>query len=91
METYKNCQSCGMPFKRDPEKGGTNVDGSKNTKYCSRCYVSGNFTNPQINTAAQMQVFVKDKIKSMGFPGFIAGFMVKGIPSLERWKNKKVV
>jgi len=38
-----------------------------------------------------MQVFVKDKIKSMGFPGFIAGFMVKGIPSLERWKNKKVV
>lgn len=88
MDTYKNCQSCGMPMKRDPEKGGTNVDGSKNLKYCSKCYVSGNFTNPQINSAAQMQVFVKDKLKSMGFPGFIAGMFVKGIPKLERWKNK---
>jgi len=86
--TYKNCQSCGMPLKRDPGKGGTNVDGSKNTKYCSKCFVSGNFTNSQINSAEKMQAFVKDKLKSMGFPGFIAGMFVKGIPKLERWHHK---
>ena len=36
MDTiYKNCQSCGMPMKRDPQRGGTNADGSKSTMYCS--------------------------------------------------------
>jgi hypothetical protein len=28
-ETNKNCQSCGMPLKRDLKGGGTNADGSK--------------------------------------------------------------
>ena len=84
--TYKNCQSCGMPFKRDPEHGGTNADGSKSNMYCSKCFTLGQFNNPEINTASKMQAFVKEKLKSIGFPGFIAGFFVKGIPSLERWK-----
>lgn len=26
---YKNCQSCGMPMKKDPQSGGTHADGSK--------------------------------------------------------------
>jgi hypothetical protein len=34
-----------------------------------------------------MQFFVKDKLKLMGFPGFVAGFFLKGMPKLERWKN----
>ena len=28
---YKNCQSCGMPLRRDEKGGGTNADGSKST------------------------------------------------------------
>ena len=76
-----------MPFKRDPEKGGTNADGTKSHMYCSYCYTSGNFNNPEINTAQKMQGFVKEKLKSIGFPGFIAGLFVKRIPSLERWKR----
>ena len=87
MNTYKNCQSCGMPLKKDPEGGGTEIDGTKSLKYCSKCYTSGQFNNPEINTAHKMQIFVKNKLKSIGFPGFIAGFFVKGIPSLERWKT----
>lgn len=86
-KTYKNCQSCGMPMKKDEMGGGTNADGSKNAMYCSRCYVNGEFMNPEIDTAEKMQVFVKDKIKSIGFPGFMAGMFTKGIPKLERWKN----
>ncbi len=84
---YKNCQSCSMPLKKDPKGGGSNADGSNSQMYCSYCYENGNFKQPDI-TAEQMQVFVKGKMKEMGFPGFLAGFFAKGIPRLERWKNK---
>lgn len=83
---YKNCQSCGMPMKRDEKGGGTNVDGSKSTMYCSRCYADGKFTKPSM-TVTEMQALVKDKIKEFGFPGFIAGFFTKKIPKLERWNK----
>lgn len=83
---YKNCQSCGMPLKRDEKMGGTNADGSKSMKYCSHCYENGRFTLPDF-TVEQMQELVKGKLKEMGFPGFIAGFFTKGIPKLERWKT----
>lgn len=33
-----------------------------------------------------MQIFVKEKMKEMGFPDFLAGFFTKGIPNLKRWK-----
>jgi hypothetical protein len=85
-QTYKNCQSCGMPMKRDPEGGGTNADGSRSGKYCSKCYANGNFKNPNI-TAEEMQALVKGKLKEIGFPGFIAGWFSKSVPRLERWKK----
>jgi hypothetical protein len=84
--TYKNCQSCGMPIKKDEQGGGSNADGSKSTMYCSKCYEGGKFTRPDM-TATEMQAFVKDKLKEFGFPGFLAGLFTKGIPKLERWKN----
>jgi len=86
QNTYKNCQSCGMPLKRDEKGGGTNADGSKSAMYCSRCYENGKFTSPDF-TVDQMKELVKGKLKEMGFPGFIAGFFTKGIPKLERWKT----
>lgn len=85
-KTYDNCQSCGMPLKRDINGGGTNADGSKSAKYCSHCYDSGSFTLPDI-TLDQMQDLVKSKLKGKGFPGFLAGFFTKGIPKLERWNS----
>jgi NAD-dependent SIR2 family protein deacetylase len=85
--TYKNCQSCGMPMKRDEKGGGTNADGSKSTMYCSRCYENGKFVRPDI-TVTEMQAIVKDKIKEFGFPGFLAGLFTKNIPKLERWSGK---
>ncbi len=85
-KVYKNCQSCGMPLKKDPKGGGTNKDGSTSTMYCSHCYEKGEFLQPDIS-AQQMQDFVKGKLKEMGFPGFLAGFFAKGIPKLERWRK----
>ena len=86
-KVYKNCQSCGMPLKKDEQGGGTNVDGSRSKVYCSKCYEKGVFQNPEIDTAEKMQDFVKGKLKTMGFPGFIAGLFTKGIPRLERWNK----
>jgi hypothetical protein len=82
---YKNCQSCGMPMKKSPNGGGTNADGSISAKYCAYCYENGAFINPDWS-AQQMQAFVKDKLKEMGLPGFLAGWYSKGIPKLERWR-----
>ena len=87
MNAFRNCQSCGMPLKKDPKGGGLNADGSKSLKYCSLCYTDGAFHNPEIDSAQKMQAFVKEKLKEIGFPGFIAGIFTLGIPKLERWKK----
>lgn len=76
-----------MPLKKDPKQGGTNEDGTKSIKFCSYCYEDGQFTQPSF-TVNDMQAFVKNKMKEMGFPGFLAGFFTKGIPKLERWRNQ---
>jgi len=85
---YKNCQSCGMPMKRDPKGGGTNADGSKSAMYCSYCYKRGAFTLPNM-TMEEMKALAKGKLKEMGFPGFLAGFFTSNIPKLARWKAAK--
>jgi len=74
-----------MPMKKDTAGGGTNADGSLNKEYCSHCYQKGNFTKPEI-TVVEMQTLVKNKMKEMGFPGFLAVFFTKAIPKLNRWK-----
>lgn len=86
-QAYKNCQSCGMPLKKSPNGGGSNADQSISTKYCAYCYENGKFKQADW-TATQMQEFATGKLKEMGFPGFIARLFTKGIPKLERWKNK---
>ena len=85
-QIYKNCQSCGMPLKKDEKGGGTNADGSKSKMYCSHCYENGKFAMPDI-TVDQMKEIVKGKLKEFGIPGFLTGFFTKGIPKLERWKT----
>ncbi|MCE3226807.1 MAG: hypothetical protein K0S32_1358 [Bacteroidetes bacterium] len=76
-----------MPLKKDPKGGSTNNDGTKNNMYCSYCYDKGRFLQPDC-TVEQMQEFVREKIKEMPFLKLFAGMFVKGIPKLERWKNK---
>ena len=85
--TYKTCQSCAMPLQQDPQKGGTEADGTKSPMYCSYCYQGGKFTD-DFKTAAEMQKFCKQKLVEMKFPKIIAWFFTRGIPKLERWKTK---
>lgn len=88
LKVYKNCQSCGMPLSKDPNGGGTNSDRSKSTMYCSFCYQYGYFSRPNM-TAQEMQELVKSKLIEMKLPKFLANWFCKGIPNLERWKNKQ--
>lgn len=66
--SYKNCQSCGMPLKRDEQGGGTEADGSKSAMYCSHCYQNGRFVLPDI-TVEQTQVRVREnqRVRPAGF------------------------
>ena len=82
----KFCQSCGMPMKLDPEKGGTNADGSKTDRYCSYCYVSGKFKD-NFTESGEMVTLVKGKLKEMGYGPIKRWFYSSHIPQLERWKT----
>ena len=88
MKQFKNCQSCGMPLKKSPNGGGANADGTISNMYCAHCYENGQFINPDWNVN-QMQNFVKEKMKEMGFMmSLFANSFAKKIPNLERWKKK---
>jgi len=75
-----------MPLKRDAQGGGTNVDGSKSTVYCSHCFQRGEFVLANL-TAEEMQARVREKLAEMGFPRFVAGLFTRRIPRLERWRS----
>ena len=85
-QAYKNCQSCGMPLKRDEKGGGTEADGTRSTMYCSHCYENGQFVVPDISVT-EMQARVREKIVEFGMPGFVAGIFVRKIPKLARWQK----
>jgi len=87
MQTNKFCQSCGMPFTKDPQGGGTNADGTKSVLYCSYCFQNGQFVRPEIDTPEKMQKLVKEKLKEMHVPGFMAWFFALGVPRLGRWRK----
>jgi len=70
---------------RDEQGGGRNADGSKSLKYCSHCWEDGKFSSPDL-TVDEMKARVKEKIKSFGVPGFLAGVFTWNISKLDRWK-----
>lgn len=87
MNENKFCQSCGMPLNKDPQKGGTEKDGSLSKLYCSYCYQNGEFTSPEIDTAEKMQAFCFEQMRKHGSPKIIAWLFTRMIPKLARWKK----
>ena len=87
-KTYKQCQSCGMPLKKDLEGGGSESDGTRSSMYCSSCYKNGAFTEPDI-TPEQMIARNNTILKEeMHWTRFMRWLAKKQIPKLERWKTK---
>ena len=81
----KSCQSCGMPWDKDPNGGGNNADGSKSDLYCSYCYKDGAFVKPDW-TAADMQAYAVQVLVKKGIPEMLGKILTKEIPNLKRWK-----
>lgn len=80
----KNCQSCGIPMQKDPQKGGSNADGSKSRKYCSYCYTNGDFTFK--GSVKEFQAFCCTKMVEGGHSKPVAWLFTRGMKRLERWK-----
>jgi len=83
----KFCQSCGIPMEKDPNKGGTNKDGSKNNKFCSYCFVNGEFKD-NFKSSKEMVTFVKEQLKKQGISSLKRWFYTSHISQLERWKKQ---
>lgn len=79
-----------MPLDKDPQGGGTEADGSNSSKYCSYCYAGGKFTQPEIKTAKDMQLFCRKVMREGGHSAFTAWLFTLSIPSLERWRKKTI-
>jgi hypothetical protein len=85
MSANTKCQSCGMPLKADPKRGGTDADGRHSQEYCSYCYVDGQFVNPNM-TIEEMRALVIEKLQERGFPKFVAKVFAGGLNRLKRWR-----
>lgn len=86
MDQQKFCQSCGMPMKKDPKGGGTNADGTRSMRYCSLCYVDGQFFRPDM-TLEEMKTLVVDKLHEKGMPRFVARLLTGNLHTLDRWRG----
>ena len=76
-------------FPREDERyqHGTEADGTENHLYCWMCYEKGEFTSPEIQTAKDMQKFVRGVLKDQGIGPIKRWFFTMGIPQLKRWKQ----
>lgn len=81
----KQCQSCGMPIKKDSLKG-SNSDGSLSQTYCHLCYQNGEFCGKDCTIEEMQQLAIKG-MQQKGFPKFIAKIFASRIPKLDRWKK----
>ncbi len=88
MKSYKLvCQSCGVPIRKDSEKG-TERMGGHTEDYCRRCYQLGDFTEPDM-TAATMREKVRMKMVEMRFPRYLATQLADQVYALKRWETPK--
>ena len=86
------CQSCAMPLKQDPQKGGTNADGSRSEFYCSYCYEDGEFLC-KAETVYEFQNLCKEKMLADAmnriFVWLFSSKLFAGrLKKLSRWSKK---
>ena len=82
------CQSCGMPLKKDPSKkgGATLKDGTISAEYCSLCMEKGEFLFKGTDVK-EYQKMVVDIMSQNGWWRPIAWLATRQIPRLKRWKK----
>ncbi len=90
QQTYKNCQSCGIPLNKDQQGGGTEKDGTKSLKYCSYCYANGTFKSGNVTLKEFSELSRKEMVQG-GHNKIFAWLFSRSfmLGHLERWTNKK--
>ena len=83
----KQCQSCGMPLhtKRAGDCRCTERDGSKSEKWCSLCYVNGEFVSPNMSLM-EMTKIVDDALRREKVWLPMRYMAKRQLPRLERWR-----
>jgi len=89
MDENSICQSCGMPLNFDPQKGGTNADNSRSTKFCSYCFTDGKFYDEGISLDEKIEKNVKIAVAKFNVSEEVARQNALSVlPYLERWATK---
>ncbi|QIL51147.1 hypothetical protein G7084_07505 [Weissella coleopterorum] len=69
----KFCQSCAMPLNTNIL--GTEADGSRSQKYCTQCYLNGQFVQPNLTFDEMVAIGIKGIDQTRG--NRIAKWMMK--------------
>lgn len=85
-DSYKRCQSCGMPLSKDRNGGGTEADGTRSRRYCSYCYENGRFRQPEM-TVNDMKHTVTGVLRRQGMAWPVVAFFAWRVTRLERWRK----
>ena len=88
MELDKFCQSCMLPKENELFEKSTEKDGTQNLNYCKLWYVNGEFTNPELKTAKNMQEFRKDVLRKQGVGKVKRWSSTMGVPKLDRCNKR---
>jgi hypothetical protein len=87
MELKERCQSCGMPISDAFGNRGSEADRSPSPIYCSMCFQTGAFTDPDLTLEGMIAKSVQHMTSTMGFAPEVAEQMSRDvIPTLKRWR-----
>jgi len=75
----KSFQSCGIPMKKDPQRGGRNTDGTVNTEYCSLCFENGKFIHKNF-TVKDVQKFCIEEITNVAYQNSLLCSILEASP-----------
>ena len=88
MENKIRCQSCGMPLSKEFGNLGTNADGTNTEEFCSFCFRSGKFTNPDQTLEEMIRSSIENMTGDLQMPLEQATNLANSfIPTLRRWQN----
>ena len=80
------CQSCAISLK-NPDDKGTHADGTLCNDYCSDCFETGIFTEPEISIKEMIELTVASTSKSRNMTLEEAkNYLEFLLPTLKRWR-----
>lgn len=80
------CQSCSMSLKKLDDKG-TEADGTRSDDYCSSCYETGDFIEPEITMKEMIEQSLASTAKDLDITIEEASSYLKSLfPTLKRWR-----